>query len=120
MPGPLGQVVVNVDNPQAVKDVAGRFEWCRNLGNMAEVEKGWKREPHSAAFIGDQRSTAAAAYFARKNSLMPLAFTVEKSQVFNTFCYSDVSLMKDGCPLHRRTVQFLACQAVTELCIHGF
>ena len=53
MAGPLGQVVVYVDNSQAVKDVAGRFEWCRNLGNMAEVEKGWKREPHSASFIGD-------------------------------------------------------------------
>ena len=120
MAGPLGQVVVYVDNSQAVEDVAGRFEWCRNLGNMAEVEKGWKSEPHSASFIGDWRSTAAAADFARKNSFMLLVFTVEKSQVFNTFRYSDVTLMKDGCPLHRRTVQFLACQAVTELCIHGF
>ena len=83
MTGPLGQIVADVDDPQAVKDMAGRFERCRNLGNMPEVEQRWKCQPHSASFVGDQRSTVAAADFARKDSLMPLAFAVEESQLFD-------------------------------------
>ena len=119
MTGPLGQVVVYLDNPQAVENMAGGFECCRNPGNMPKVEKGWKGEPHPASFVGDQRSTTAAADFARKNSLMPLAFTVEKSQLLDSMGYSHITLIKDGRPLHRRTVQFLAGQAVAEFGIQG-
>jgi hypothetical protein len=118
MTGPLGQIVVDVDNPQAEKNVAGGFEGSRDRGDMPEVEKGRKRQPHSASFVGDQRSTAAAAHFARENSLKPLRFTVKEFQVVDSFHYPDVTFMKDGCPLHGRTVQFLTGQTMTEFCIH--
>jgi hypothetical protein len=84
MTGPLGQVVVYLDNPQVVENMAGGFEGCRNPGNMPKVEKGWKGEPHPASFIGNQRSTAAAADFAWKDSLMPQAFAVEESQLLDS------------------------------------
>ena len=86
---------------------------------MPKVEKGRKREPHSAPFIGDQRATTPTADFARKDSRMPVTFTVEEFQEIDPFRYSNVTLMKDGCPLHGRTVQFLTGQAVAEFCING-
>jgi hypothetical protein len=82
MAGPLGQAVIDVDNPLVVEDVAGGFECRRDFRNMTEVEQGRKREPHSAPFIGDQRSTAPAADFARKESLMPEVFSVDESEGF--------------------------------------
>lgn len=83
MAGPLGQIVVYVHNPQTVKDMRGGFECSRNLGNMPEVEKGGKCQPHVASFVGDQRSAAAAADFARQDAFMPAALTVEKPQVID-------------------------------------
>lgn len=86
---------------------------------MPEVEKGRERQPHSAPFIGNQCSALAAADFARQDARMPVAFTVEEFQAVDSFRYPDVTFMKNGCPLHGRTVQFLAGQAVAEFCIYG-
>ena len=46
-------------------------------------------------------------------------FAVEESQMFKAVGDSDVTLMKDGGPLHWGTVQFLAGQAVADFGIHG-
>lgn len=104
MTGPLGQIVVHVDHPQAVENVAGGPECRRDVGSRTEVEKGRKSEPHSAAFIGDQRPAVAAAYLARQDPLMPLVFTVEKPQVLDPGNHSDIAFMENGRPLHRRAV----------------
>lgn len=119
MAGPLRQIVVYVNDSQAVKNVAGGFECSWDFRNVTEVEQGGKREPHSSPFIGDQRSTASAADFTWKDSLILQAFAVEESQILDAMGDSEVTLVKDGCPLHRRAMQFLAGQAVAELGIHG-
>ena len=119
MTGPFGQVVVHVDNPQAVKNVAGGFECSRDPGYMPEVEKGRKREPHPAPLVGDRRSTAAAADLARQDSLVREALTVEEPQVIDPCRYSHVPLMKNGRPLHGRAVQFLAGEAMADFGVHG-
>ena len=119
MTGPFGQVVIDVDNPLFVEDVAGGFECSRDFRNMTEVEQGRKGEPHSAPFIGNQCSAAPATDFARKDSFMPELFSVDEPEGFEPLRYSDVTLVKNGRPLHRRSVQFLAGQAVAEFGIHG-
>lgn len=86
---------------------------------MPKVEKGRKREPHPASLIGDRRSAAAAADFAWKDSRGPSKFTVEEFQVADATRYPDVAFVKDGGPLHGRTVQFLTGQAVAQFGIHG-
>ena len=119
MTGPLGQIVGYIHDPQAVKNVAGRFECNWNLGNMAKVKKGGKCQPHAASFVGDQRSATSAADFARQDSFMLAALTVEESQVIDPSRHSNIPFEKDGRPLHRCTVQFLAGQAMAEFGIHG-
>jgi hypothetical protein len=116
--GPLGQIVIDVDNPQAVKDVAGGFERCRDPGGMTEVEERWERKPHSAALVGDQRPAAVTADLAGKDSLISFVFTVEEPQMRDPFREPYVTLVKDGCPLHRCAVQFLAGQAMTDFGVH--
>jgi len=118
MARPLGQIVVHVDHPEAVENVAGGPECRRDVGSSAEIEKGRKSEPHSAAFVSDQRPAATAADFARQDPLMPLAFAVEKLQMLDSGGHSDIAFMEDGHPLHRRAVQFLAVQAVAEFGVH--
>jgi hypothetical protein len=119
VPGPLGQTVADVDNPHAVKNVAGRFECRRDLGGRPEVKKRWKGEPHSASFIGDGGPAPCAADLAGWNALVYLAFAVEKAQVPQACGDSDVALVKDRRPLHRRTVQFLTGPTVADFGVHG-
>lgn len=85
---------------------------------MPEIEEGRKREPHPASLVRDQRATAPAADFAWQDSLILETFAVEESQVIDPSRYANVRLSKDGCPLHGRSVQFLAGQAVAEFGIH--
>jgi hypothetical protein len=62
--GPLGQIIVDVHNPRAIKDMTGGFERCWNFGYALEIKKGGKRQPHIAALIGNQGAAQAAADFA--------------------------------------------------------
>jgi hypothetical protein len=59
------------------------------------------------------------AYFAGQNSLGPVQIAVEEPEVVETCAKSDVALVEDGGPLHRRTMQLLAHDAVTDLRVHG-
>src|SRR5512134_2956992 len=59
------------------------------------------------------------ADFAGQNSLGPVQIAVEEPEVVETCVKSDVALVEDGGPLHRRTVQLLAHDAVTDLRVHG-
>ena len=116
---PLGQSVVHVDDPGCVEYVTCRFESRRYLGRRPEVEQRRKSEPHVSSFISNGRTTVTANDFAGKDSLGLVQTAIEESQAIEPRFESDVGLMKDGGPLHRRTMQLLAHDAVTDLRVHG-
>ena len=63
----LRYVIVDIDHPRAVEDVAGRPKWLRDLRQSAEIKQGAEGEKHAPPFVGNRRSTIAAAELAREN-----------------------------------------------------
>jgi hypothetical protein len=59
------------------------------------------------------------ADFAGQNSLGPVQVAVEEPEMVETCVKSDLVLVEDGGPLHRRTMQLLAHDAVTDIRVHG-
>ena len=116
--GPLGQIIVDIDNPRAIEDMARGFEWRWHCGCTPEIEKGGKRQPHIATFVGNQGAAQLAADFAGQNARVLVEFTVVKVQVFDAFGNSDVLFVKDGGPLHRSPMQFLTGLTMTNFGIH--
>jgi hypothetical protein len=76
--GPLGQIIVYIDNPHTIKDMACWFECLRNFRYTTEIEKGRKRQPHIASFICNESAAQRTADFAGKNPLVFIEFTVVK------------------------------------------
>jgi hypothetical protein len=118
VPGPLGQIIRNVEDPHPIENVAGWFERIRHLGRMTKIKKRGKGKPHPAPLIGNGSSAPGATDLAGQDALMDRQFAVEEMQVTQSSGEPDVVLVKDGRPLHRGTMQLLACSAVTDLCIH--
>jgi len=119
VPGPLGQIIPDVDDPQAIKNMAGWFECIWHLGTMPEIKQRGKGKPHPAPFIGNRSTTHAAADLAWQDAFMPALLAIEKMQMIQSGGEPHMALLKNGGPLHGGTVQFLAHQAVTNFCIHG-
>jgi hypothetical protein len=74
MTGPLRQIIVDIDNPHTIKDMACWFEFRWNFGCTPKIKKRWKRKPHIASFIGNEGATKSTTDFAWKNSLVFMEF----------------------------------------------
>ena len=116
---PLGQSIVHIENPGCVEYVTCRLKRLRYFGRCPKVEERRKREPHIPSFISEVCAAKTAAYFAGQNSLGFVQIAVEESQVIYPCAKSDVVLMEYGGPLHRRTMQLLAHDAVTDFRVYG-
>jgi len=119
MSGPLGQIIVDADNPRPIEDMACGLECIRHLVTMPEIKQRGEGKPHPTSFIGNGSPTPAAPDLAGQDAIRPALLTIEKSQVIQAGGEPHMGLVKDGRPLHRGTVQFLAHQAVTNFRIHG-
>jgi hypothetical protein len=119
MPGPLGQIIPEVDGPHAKENMAGWFEWIRYLGKMRKIKQRGECKPHLPPFVGNGSTTPAAADLAGQDPFLQALFAIEKVQVIQAGGEPHMTLVKDGGPLHGGTVQFLARQAVTNFRIHG-
>lgn len=117
--GPLGQAIIHVKNPGCVEYVTARLERLGYFGRCPEVEERWKREPHIPSFIGEGCAAQTAADLAGQNPLGFVQTAVEEPQVIQPCAKSDVVLVEYGGPLHRRTMQLLAHDAVTDFRIDG-
>ena len=115
MARPLGQIIVKIDHPHAIEDVAGWHESFRNLRRDPKIEERWKRKPHMASFIRKGSAAQGATHLARKNSLMLIELAVIENEVIHPRQNSDMVFVKYRCPLHGRTVQLLADSAMTYL-----
>ena len=119
MPGPLGQIIPDVDGPHVIENMAGWFECIRYLGRRPEIKKGGEGKPHPPPFIGNGSPTSAAADLAGQDALMEVLLAIVKMQVIQTGNEPHMTFVKDGGPLHGGAVQFLARQAVTNFRING-
>jgi len=86
---------------------------------MPEIKQRREGKAHPAPFIGNGRTTPAAADLAGQDAFTPALLTVEKMQVIQSGGGAHMALVKDGGPLHGGTMQLLARQAMTNLRIHG-
>jgi hypothetical protein len=86
---------------------------------MPKIKQRGKSEPHRTPFIGNGSATPAAPDLAGQYAFMQTLLAVEEMQVLQACGEPHMTLVKDGGPLHGGTVQFLACQAVTDFRIHG-
>jgi hypothetical protein len=86
---------------------------------MPEIKQRGEGKPHPTPFIAYGRTTPAAADLAGQNAFMPALLAIEKTQATQAGGKPHMAFVKDGGPLHGGTMQFLARQAVTNLCIHG-
>ena len=119
VPGPLGEIILEVNDPHAIENMAGWFEYIRHLGKVPEIKQRGEGKPHSASFIGNGSAALAAADLAGQDAFVPALLAIEKMQMIHAGGEPHMALVKDGGPLHRSTVQFLARQAVTDFRIHG-
>ena len=83
MARPLGQIIVKIDHPHAIEDVAGWHESFGNLRRDPKIEERWKRKPHMASFIRNEGAAQGTAHLAGKNSLMLIEFAVEEMEKIN-------------------------------------
>jgi len=116
---PFGQSVVHVENPGCVEYVTCGLERLGHLGRCAEVEQRRKRQPHVSPLVGDGCTAQTTADLAGQNALGLVQGAVEKPQVIESRAESDVVLVKYRGPLHRRAMQLLARDAVTDFRVHG-
>ena len=107
MPEVLRPVVVHVDHPGTVEDVAGGPERLGDPRRIAKVEQRPKGEKHAAALVGDGRATDAAAELARDDVLRSAELAVEEVQLIETVREADVGLVEDHGPLERSAVERL-------------
>ncbi len=115
MARPFGQIIVHVDQPQAIEDMTGWFECFRKLLGDAKIEERWKRQPHMPSFIRDGRAAERTTQLAGQNSLMFVELAVVENQVAHACQNSDMMFVKYRCPLHRSAVKLLADPAMTYL-----
>ncbi len=119
MSHPFRQIIIHIDHPLTVENMAGWFEAFRYRGRLSEIEQRGKSKPHPAPLVSDQGSTLAAADLAGEHALDNVPFTMVKTQQICPGDEPDVMLMEDSSPLHGSAMQHLTTPAVTELRIHG-
>jgi hypothetical protein len=120
---PLRQIIVHINHPHPIENMTRWFEARWNLGRVPKIKQGWKRQPHLASFVRNQRSTHGTADFARQNSLMLMTLAIVEAEMIDAVRDSHVAFVKDGGPLHGRAVQLLADHAMTyfrvnRICTH--
>ena len=101
MSGPFRQVIVHIDDPRTVENVAGWQKGFRHRWRKTEIKERRESKPHATAFISDRRPAQTAAHLAGENPFIAVFFAVLEFQAVRTFGYSDIVLVKNRCPLHR-------------------
>ena len=119
MPRPFGQIVTDINKPLAIENMAAWFECLRHLGPLSEAKQSGERKPHPAPLIGNRGPTLIAADFAGQYAVIHALLAIEIIQLIQTGSEPHVVFVKDGSPLHRSAMQYLACSAMTQFGIHG-
>ena len=115
---PLGQIVMDVDDPGAIENMAGGHKRLGHLGRKTKIKERRERQPHAAPLVGDGRPAPAAGHLAGQNSVMDVLLAVIEFKAVHSLDDSDVTLVEDGRPLHGRAVQAPACGAVADFGVH--
>ena len=100
MAGPLGEIVIYVDNSRTIEDMAGWHKRFGYLWRKTKIKKRRESKPHATSFICDGSPAQTAAHLAGKNSIIDGLFTVIEIQAIHTFGYPYIMFVEDGCPLH--------------------
>ena len=118
MTRPFGKIVVHVDYPGTVEYMARRLK-RRGHHALGKCKEGRKGQPHASPLVGHGCSTLTTAHLAGKPTFVCTRVTIVKLQLFRPACQANVMFVKNGRPLHGRTVQCLTGATMTEFGVHG-